>query len=131
MRQEGWEQRLNAYIDKVRNKRFKWGSHDCSLFAVDCVDAICKTNFASEWRSTYKTEKEAYEALEARGGFNEVWVGYGLIRKKVELAKRGDIAFLGGDEALGVVMGDTIFATGLRGLIVVPVTRALYVWSIP
>lgn len=131
MRQQGWETRLNKYIDSVYTKRFRWGSFDCSLFALDCVDVMCKTEFAKEWRGTYKTEKEAYEALEARGGFNDVLVSYGLIKNPVEKAMRGDIAFLGGDKALGVVVGDTVICTGLKSLVSVPISRVLHVWSVP
>jgi hypothetical protein len=39
-RREDWPSRLAAALEEARDKPFKWGSHDCGLFAADCVLAI-------------------------------------------------------------------------------------------
>jgi hypothetical protein len=128
---EGWEKRLDACIDRLKNEPFKWGQHDCSLFALDCADAQFGTSFASNWRGKYKNYRGAYRILEQNGGYSEILESYGFVKKPILMAKRGDLAFIGGDMAMGVVVGDRIIATAEDGLKSVPISRALYVWELP
>lgn len=128
---EGWEKRLNQCIAELTNKPFAWGIHDCSLFALDCVDAQLNTSFAKDWRGKYRSMTGAYRILDGAGGYSEILKGYGFIKKPIEQAKRGDLAFIGGDLAMGVVIGDRIIATAQDGLKSVPISRALYIWELP
>lgn len=131
VRVENWPQRLYAVIDEARNKTFEWGEHDCSLFALDVVDAMCNTEIASEWRGKYSTQEEAYELLESVGGFDAVAESYGFKEVDIYQARRGDIAFIGEQQALGIVIGDQIIATGPNSLVSVPLDSATKFWSVP
>jgi hypothetical protein len=131
VRQEGWEIRLAEVIHSASSKRFKWGKHDCSLFSLDCLDAICKTDTASEWRGKYKNEEEAYALLDSRGGYETVYAEYGLELINPMYAKRGDIAYIGEEKAIGIVMGDHVVTTGLHQIEILPISCVVKVWSIP
>ena len=131
MRVQQWPQRLYAVIEESISKTFQWGEHDCSLFALDCVDAMCDTEIASEWRGKYETEQEAYELLESVGGFDAVAESYGFKKVDILQATRGDIAFINNHQALGIVVGDQIVATGPTSLVSVPLDSAEIFWSVP
>lgn len=128
---EGWEKRLNDLITEKARKPFSWGIHDCTLFAIDCADAQLGTEIAKEFRGKYRSAKGGYAILEEMGGFKKAFESYGFKAKPIEQARRGDLAFIGGDLAMGVVMGDRIIATGLNGLKSVSITKALYVLELP
>lgn len=131
MKPEGWDKRLNAVIaDKVRAP-FKWGIHDCCLFALDCVDAQIGTEFAKGIRGKYRSQKGAYKLLEEVGGYEAYLRSLGFTKKPIEQAARGDVAFLGGAMAWSVVVGDKVVATGPDGLVSLPIDKVLTVWSPP
>ena len=37
MKRDTWEKDLEIYIEKVRNKPFDWGLHDCVVFANEII----------------------------------------------------------------------------------------------
>ena len=131
VRKEGWEIRLADCIHSMINKRFKWGVHDCSLMSLDCIDAMCNTEIASDWRGKYTNEPEAYELLESRGGYDVIYRGYGLLPIDKNYAKRGDIAYMGGEHAIGVIIDGRICTTGLYRMEFMPLEAAYNVWSVP
>lgn len=131
VRQQGWETKLVEAIEAVRNKRFKWGRHDCSLLSLKCIDAMCGTNTLKEWQNLYTNEKEAYELLESKGGYDVIYTGYGLVKVEPAYAMRGDIAYIGKEKAIGVVIGDHVVTTGLKGIEIVPINQIEKVWSVP
>ena len=131
VRQEGWERRLAETIEKARTKRFKWGKHDCSLLSLQCIDAMCMTETIADWHGKYRNEEEAYALLESKGGYDVVYQGYGLEKKAPPYAMRGDVAYIGKEKAIGVVMGEDVITTGLKGIEVVPILMVETVWSVP
>jgi hypothetical protein len=92
---------------------------------------MCDTEIASEWRGKYETEEEAYELLESVGGFDAVAESYGFKKVDILQATRGDIAFINHHQALGIVVGDQIVATGPTSLVSVPLDSAEIFWSVP
>lgn len=131
IRKEGWESRLIDVIESVRSKRFKWGKHDCSLLSLLCIDAMCQSNTIADWQGKYRNESEAYELLESKGGYDRVYQGYGLQPIDIGYAMRGDIAYLGGEKAIGVVIGEYVATTGLHSLEFVPIIHAKNAWRVP
>ena len=131
MKPEGWEKRLSEYIHSRANTEFKWGEHDCSLFALDCVDAQIGTDFASDWRGHYSTAIGAKRKLTENGDYEGILSGYGFTQKPVAMAGRGDLVFIGGDLAMGVVVGDSIISTGMTGLVSLSLDKAIIVWELP
>lgn len=131
VRKEGWESRLAEAIEKARDKRFKWGNHDCSLLSLQCIDAICMTDTLADWQGKYSSEEEAYALLESKGGYDVIYQSYGLQKKGAAYAMRGDVAYIGKEKAIGVVMGEDVITTGLKGIEVVPILMVETVWSVP
>jgi len=39
-RVQGWESKLDKFVESRHNTRFEWGKHDCCLFACDAVKEI-------------------------------------------------------------------------------------------
>jgi hypothetical protein len=39
-RTHGWELRLAGYVDRVKDKPYRYGKHDCTTFAVGCLRAM-------------------------------------------------------------------------------------------
>lgn len=128
---EGWEKRLADYLEANHSTAFEWGQFDCCLFTLDCVDAQIGTEFAVEWRGKYDSAVSAYKLLEDNGGYEEIIKGYGFVQKDVNMASRGDIAFIDGDFAWGVVIGDRIIGAGDNGLVSLGIENALTVWELP
>lgn len=48
-----WPERLARVVEAARNRTFRWGEHDCALFALDCLDAQSGGNIAGQFRGTY------------------------------------------------------------------------------
>lgn len=130
MKPEGWEKRLFECIEAKRKLPFAWGDHDCSIFVMDCVDAQLNTQYAAQWRGRYKTRVGAYRVLKKEGGYATIAMGYGFKKKPTSQASRGDLAYIGGATAMGVVVGDRIIATGETSLVSLPIDVALYVWEV-
>lgn len=130
MRVQHWERKLAEAIQSRLNTPFKWGSQDCCMFSLYCLDTVYGTDNLAEWKGKYKTERTAYKLLEERGGYEAVLKEYGFSKLPAHQAQRGDAAFIGGQEAWGIVGGDKIFATGKKGLVTLDLSCALHVWRI-
>lgn len=131
MRKEGWELRLSEYIQSRVNTPFQWGEHDCSLFVLDCADVQLGSSYADDWRGSYSTAIGAKRKLTENGDYEGILDSYGFVKKPVALAQRGDLAFMDGDMAMGIVVGDTVVSTGMDGLVSLPITNAIHVWGLP
>lgn len=62
------EVHLSAYLSAAAGKRFRWGSHDCMLFAADWAIARTGVDPAAAWRGTYATEAAARAIIDRFGG---------------------------------------------------------------
>lgn len=66
--QDGWRERLDAWVARSHTTPFQWGVHDCGLNAAAAVEAQTGLDFAAELRGRY----DSYEtglALLAELGF--------------------------------------------------------------
>ena len=133
-RYDDWPERLNAYLEKVGRRPFKWGTHDCCTFAAGAVKAMTGRNHMAEFRGTYRSEAEAAEALKAIGKGSL----YATIRSKFgnpvkpALAKRGDLMMADqktvngqGAPVLLICLGEQSAGPGAEGLVFLPTLSCL------
>lgn len=136
-RKEGWEQRLITHIEKVHNKPFKRGQHDCALFVCNCIYEMTGCDLAEDFRGKYKTKKEAFKMLREKGCENLRDIAFartGTPYENINFAKRGDVVLLkcGEGFSLGIVDMSGRFAvtTGENELVYKPKDEWLEVWEI-
>jgi hypothetical protein len=129
MRLDGWEKRLDTIIQA--NEPFTWGTNDCCMFAVRCVDAITSVDHGKKYRG-YKTAVGAAKRLEKHGGVDGIATECLGEPKSVKLAKRGDVIMIdsGDGYALGVCIGSKIAAVSKDGLTFIPMSQALKAWGV-
>ena len=134
-RREDWPCRLAAALEAARDKPFQWGSHDCGLFAADCVLAMTDVDPAASYRGQYTDEAGARATMLAlaSGGLRAAWTrALGPAMNNVRMARRGDVALveIGGVEATGVVAGSRVACLSEVGLAMVPAHRIVTAWRV-
>lgn len=134
-RREDWPSRLAAALEEARDRPFRWGSHDCGLFAADCVLAMTDVDPAAAYRGQYDDEAGARETMQrlSGGGLRAAWTAaLGPAMDNVRMAKRGDVVLVdvGGVEATGVVAGSRVACLSEAGLAMVPAHRIVAAWSV-
>lgn len=136
-RRQDWPERLAELVEARRAEPFRWGAHDCCLFAADAVLALTGRDPAAAWRGRYATEAEAEAVLAEAGSLVETvalaCAAAGLPEIPAPAAaRRGDLALInqGNQPAMGVVLGEAIAAPGPDGLACVPLDRAIRAWAV-
>ena len=130
-----WPERLSARIHACMNEPFVWGSHDCCLFAMDCVLAMTGRDLAAPYRG-YVSQRQALRMLKNHGGIvgiaEAVARQYAIPEISPVMAGRGDICLFdsGHGDTLGVCAGTSIIAPGLKGLVGTPAREAARAWRI-
>ena len=103
-----WTDRLQTYLDRVRDDPFKWGEHDCVLFANGAVQTITGHDFVSEVAGTYGSLREAAQWLRSNGHTSLVDAVCSKLGEPIHPAQagRGDIVMrrTGNGNALGVAV---------------------------
>lgn len=129
MKTDGWEKRLNEFLDSVGP--FEWGSNDCCMFAVRAVEVMTGVDHGKPYRG-YKTALGAHRRLEKYGGVEGIATIELGEPKPVLFAKRGDVisALSGTNLLLGICLGDKIAAVSETGLIFLPMESAQNAWSV-
>lgn len=137
MKTEGWESRLAKYFDEMRDKPFKRGSHDCALFAGNCVDIMTETDTTSEFRQPYKTLKEALKMLKEMGYEDLSAIANKKLGEPLSnpaYAQRGDCVLIQIDDqqALGIVdlSGRKAITIGKEGFIYFGMENWVKVWAL-
>jgi hypothetical protein len=134
-RREDWPSRLAAALEAARDKPFRWGEHDCGLFAGDCVLAMTGVDPVALYRGQYTDEDGARATMLALtgGGLRAVWnAALGQAMTNVRFAKRGDVVLVevGDVEATGIVAGSRVACLSVAGLVMVPPHRIVAAWSV-
>ena len=136
-RLENWPTRLGRTIDAAMTKEFRWGEHDCCLFACDCIEAVTGVDPAAPHRGRYQSKFGAARVLKALHGSlsdsaSAVARQLSAPHIQTNAAKRGDVCFLQTEygDALGVVYGHEIYVPAAVGLARYPVHHALKIWSV-
>jgi len=109
-------QQLNEYLDKVRQRRFRPGSHDCGMYAAAWVKAASGFDHGKPFRGKYRS-MDAGRVLLADAGFESYgdFVASVLPEIHPSAANVGDIAMIEG-RALGIFSGDRVFLLRPDGL---------------
>ena len=137
IRKQDWQTQLSIYFEKVREKSFKRGEHDCALFVCNCIEIMTGVDFAKDFREKYKTKKQAYEILKSKGyeGLSEIaFAKLGEPYKNINFAKRGDIVTLVCEEGISIglidLSGREAITTGEKGLTYYPKDQWLKAWEV-
>ena len=135
MRVPDWPARLDRFLQGRRERPFRWGDHDCCLFALDWIEVATGRRLA-EVRGSYHEAEGAAALLRARWGTDDlITVATSLLGEPLAaplLAGRGDLlAFRHGPHVwLGLCAGPVGVAPGRRGLVTLPLARAINAWRI-
>lgn len=130
----GWPELLADYAAARMTTPFAWGSHDCVGFAAGGVAALTGLDPLAPLRGTYGSEAEAEAIIAADGNLFRLvcrlWAEAGLPPCPPTLAQRGDTAWIQGenDQAMGLVLGDSIAVPGPDRLAFYPLSAALRAW---
>jgi hypothetical protein len=146
---DDWPERLLACVAAARARPFAWGSHDCGLFAADCVRVMTGADPAASYRRCYASKHGAYAVLRRGAGAGGVRAGFktaptgaalaaawtaalGMPLASPNLAQRGDVVLVESraGAACGVVLGGVIAAAGPKGLVFLPLGAALQAWRV-
>lgn len=133
MRLPGWEQALVSYTRANLRTPYRWGLHDCALFAASCVKVITGQDFAEGLRGTYNDEDGARRVLASLGCAD---VGDLASRYLPEISRaeprRGDIVMNEGafGPFLAVVDGRTSVGPSARGLTHTIIDHAIRAWAV-
>ena len=108
MRLIDWQSRLATVMREAQARPFAWGTHDCVIFAADCVQAVTGRDPIADVRTSWADERQALRLLAAGGGISNLIRGrIGVELKVPALAQPGDIGVCiqEGREALCVCGG--------------------------
>ena len=140
---EDWPRKLIGYLVEVENKPFRYGTHDCFLFAVDCIKVMTGVDIGGDWRGTYNTELGAVKKVIKKQ--NKDWdlidfwswlmSQHGCQEVKINFAHRGDPVFIDDDNdnlGLGIIDpgGLGVLCVGELGLVKIKKNNILQAWSI-
>lgn len=126
--------RLNAVIDSCEGLPFRYGEHDCCMFAARCVDAMSGTALSRLLPQLYHDEESAFAFIERQGGIVNAatkLLGVDPVRGWAQ-ARRGDVCMVDTERGpgLGVCVGQRIAVADEVGLALYPVDQARLVWRI-
>lgn len=112
---------LSEYLAAAQGKAFRYGRHDCALFAVAWVKA--KTGRDLSLGLRHSSLREGIELLRA-AGYRDHVEAFAAQSEEVPvlMARRGDIAVV--NNCLGIVTGERVALVRRRGLVTVPLTSA-------
>lgn len=100
---------LHTYLDSIRGRKFRPGSHDCALYVAGWVERITCVDHAKQWRGKYRSMAKGAKIMAADGYSSHVdYVAQMFEEIPPALAQVGDIAVVD-DAALGIVGGDRVF----------------------
>ncbi len=103
------QEHLSAYLDRVRRRKFRPGSHDCGLFVAGWVKRLTGVDHGKPYRGRYRSMKRLAELLAEDGFESHVdYVASLFPEAAPAFAQTGDLAVVEGD-ALGIVASDRVF----------------------
>jgi hypothetical protein len=132
MRHKHWQIFYGKITEAYKDKPFKWGEHDCVLWAANVVAAITGEDYGAEWRGTYDSALSAARLLESLGGAEALVTKFLGQPIPVAMANVGDVLLLkqGDWDMLAICNGQTMLAPGPKGLAVHSTLSALKAWKV-
>jgi len=126
-----WQSALASVIEERMVAPFAWGTHDCCLFAADCVQAMTGHDPAVDVRGAYADEKGAARVLKKMGGLEAIASTRCGKEVNPAAARIGDVVLgTAGRECLGVCTGEMWHAPGEHGLLAMPMRDVLRAWRV-
>lgn len=128
-RKEGWENILDAEIEKARALTFEWGRNDCVTWAANVVLALTGADLITDLRGTYATKQGAYRLIRETGGTLAGCVDARLPRIPIAFAGRGDVVLW--ENSLGICTGiNSFFLTDTAGLSPIKTLKCGAAWRV-
>ena len=128
----GWELRLAAAIDAARDRPFRWGEHDCAIWAFDLRrDLTGGDDVAALWRGRYRTARGAVRVMRRLGWSSLEAAGRDLLGEpllSLHLAQRGDLVLANSGLGFGVCLGARAAGIAPSGLVLVPLSACALAW---
>jgi hypothetical protein len=131
---DDWRQRLDTFIALSANKPFRWGEHDCGLFAAAGVKAQIGEDFAADVRGRYDSLESGLTLLRSLGFDDHVALAAAKLPEiPWVFAQIGDIAvvdFGAAGQTLTIVGGHRLHGPmpGMSGTL--PFTRACRAFAV-
>lgn len=138
-----WPDALLDYVNERSSAPFKYGTHDCVMFAIGAADRMMGTSLRDRLKVKWRGPKTALRALEAYGGndlgaaVDEFLEGYNFPEVGRSYAQRGDVALIEADDLTGYGTGLAVVMQGHHiaphvsgGLARVGLSRTRRVWAI-
>lgn len=122
-----WQARLREYVAAQARAPFRYGKHDCALFAAGAVNAMTGVDLARGWRGKYRSLKRGLAMVREAGHEDHVALcASALPEIHPSKARRGDIAAVPVPDglALGVVQGEYVWVLQPQGMASVLLTDA-------
>ena len=117
--------KLHEYITHHLGRPFKWGEHDCVLFAVGWLEVATARDYLSPYKP-WSTALEASRKVADAGGLGELF-DTNLTPINPHLAVDGDLAIVRGTAYL--FSGPHVVSVGEDGLVFRNRLEASYAWS--
>jgi hypothetical protein len=126
-----WRERFDTLVRERMSTPFAWGTHDCCLWAADCVLAVSGVDPAADLRGTYSSAIEAVRLVDQLGGMEAIAARGGAPIPPL-CAGVGDVGLVTLDdrELLAVCAGDVWLAPGANGLAARPLAEARLAWGV-
>jgi len=123
MRRPDWDIRFNEYLIAVRDREFRYGVHDCCIFAADAIHEMTGVDPMAEFRGRYDSVETGRQALREIGAGTLLKTLYKKFGKPLPGAFgcKGDLAWYNG--ALGIVLGPQAIFIGIDGYKLVPLAK--------
>ena len=135
-RHQDWPTLLSNFISSHHSKEFKYGEHDCCLYACDAVLAMTGVDIAEEFRGYDKDTlpKILKESKGVAGIATKITKKFNLATIPPSFAQRGDLAYLkdaSGQAVIGIVSmrGDVYVASEL-GVVAFPIDQCIRAWRV-
>ena len=137
-KRQDWPIKLNEVTARASTKPFAYGTHDCALFAADCVRAMTDVDLAKDFRGHYQSKPGAkrvlrqHEADDLEQLMDQIAARHGIQNASPMGAKRGDIVLRDTPEgpALGIVSGHYCCFAAPQGLTMVTVRECRRAWDL-
>lgn len=112
---------LGDYLASAQGKTFRYGSHDCAMFAARWV--LAQTGRDLMLGIRYRSLREGLELLRAAGFESHIEAAASQLEEVPPLmARRGDIAAV--ERCLGIITGERVALLERDGMATVPLTSA-------
>lgn len=134
-----WPERLAAMFTAHAELPFRWGEHDCFIFAAAAVQALTGADPLGALRGQWYCRRSAAALLRATGGgiAGAVSSRLGPPMASPVWAQRGDIVLVRGAAPgslhrrwLGVCDADRVRGPGPQGMASVGMEQALLAWGV-